>query len=70
DNIITAGSDNLIKVWKIKVGIDNKSKDILTLEKTFSDFRQSILTIALSKKTGKIITTDGDSIIEIEIGLN
>jgi len=60
-NIITAGSDNLIKVWGSK-------GNSLILEKTFSDFRQSILAIALSKETGKIITTDGNSILELQIG--
>ena len=60
DDIITAGSDNLIKVWKSK-------GNTLVLERTFSNFRQSILAIALSKETGKIITTDGSSILELHI---
>jgi len=62
-NIITAGSDNLIKVWESK-------GNSLALEKTFSNFRQSILAIALSKETGRIITTDGNSILELPLGTN
>ncbi|MFN4199871.1 MAG: hypothetical protein ACK4FU_01265 [Fervidobacterium gondwanense] len=51
--IITAGSDNLLKVW------DENYNNI----GTYSDFRQSVLSIALSKSLGLIITTDGKNIL-------
>jgi WD40 repeat protein len=53
--LITAGSDNVIKTW-------DESFNLLS---DYSNFRQSILTVAISKSTGKIITTNGDSIIEL-----
>lgn len=55
--IITAGSDNLLKVW------DENYNSI----GTYSDFRQSVLSIALSKSLGLIITTDGKNILTTDV---
>lgn len=51
--ILTAGSDNLLKVWD----------ESLNLKGEYAKFRQSILTIAISKKTGDIVTTDGQNLL-------
>lgn len=56
DHIITAGSDNLLKVW-------DKS---LNFKGEYDKFRQSILTIAISKSTGDIVTTDGQNLLLVK----
>ncbi len=56
NNIVTAGSDNTIKVW---------SNDF-KLIREYSNFRQSILSIAISEVTGEIITTNGERIIVVK----
>ncbi|HOJ93629.1 MAG TPA: hypothetical protein PK390_00170 [Fervidobacterium nodosum] len=56
NNIVTAGSDNTIKIW------NNDFKLIME----YSNFRQSILSIAISDLTGEIITTNGERIIVVK----
>ncbi|QIV78471.1 hypothetical protein QO062_05180 [Fervidobacterium pennivorans subsp. carthaginiensis] len=58
--LFTAGTDNLIKVWRI---VSDKPENI----GSYSNFRQSILSVAISKTLGKVITTDGKGLISIDL---
>lgn len=58
--LFTAGTDNLIKVWKM---VNDKPENI----GSYSNFRQSILSVAISKTLGKLITTDGKGLISIDL---
>lgn len=59
--LFTAGTDNLIKVWDL-TGDEPKNIGV------YSKFRQSILSVALSKTLGKLITTDGENLISVDLG--
>lgn len=55
--LISVGSDNILKVWD--KGFKQKSE--------YRDFKQSVLSIALSKTTGMLFTTDGLNIISVPL---
>jgi len=57
NTLLTVGTDNLIKVWSEKFEIID----------SYSDFRQAVLSVALSKSLGKIVTTDGKGVYFIDI---
>ncbi|WP_448379377.1 hypothetical protein [Fervidobacterium sp.] len=58
--LFTAGTDNLIKIWRM---VNDKPENI----GSYSNFRQSILSVAISKTLGKLITTDGTGLISIDL---
>jgi len=57
DNVLTVGTDNLLKVW-------NKNFENIGV---YSNFRQSVLSVALSKTLGKLVTTDGKNVSLIDL---
>ncbi|MFN3691416.1 MAG: hypothetical protein ACK4R7_00865 [Fervidobacterium sp.] len=57
DYLISAGSDNILKVW------DSNFRKI----NEYANFKQSVLTIAISKKTGVLFTTDGLNVISVSL---
>ncbi|ODN30069.1 hypothetical protein A4H02_07115 [Fervidobacterium thailandense] len=65
--LLTAGSDNLIKIWEIS---KSGGKIALRLWKVYSDFRQSILAVAFSKETEEIILSQGREMVTFRIDAN
>lgn len=63
--LLTAGSDNLIKIWEVS---EDGGKITLRLKYTYSDFRQSILAVAFSKETEEIIVSQGQELVAFKIG--
>lgn len=62
--LLTAGSDNLIKIWEIS---EDGGKITLRLKYTYSDFRQSILAVAFSKETEEVIVSQGRELVAFKI---
>ncbi|MCX7653507.1 MAG: hypothetical protein N2Z58_02365 [Fervidobacterium sp.] len=59
DFIITAGTDNLMKIW------NNNFVPVVQ----YNNFKQSILAIAISKSTGRIVTAQGVGLYKIDISI-